>query len=312
MATHTDPLPSWTDGATKDRIVESVRALADEIPVERRIATFDNDGTLWCEAPMPAQLDFILKRMAAMTERDPSLLEHEPWTGAAKGDPTFLVGAINKHYAGDDSELQVAAGGILGAFAGYTVEDYEAASTAFLASAMHPTLGRPYTACVYRPMVELLQLLEANEFRTYIVSGGGRDFMRAIPSDIYGVPRHRLVGSTSALEYREDDTGSSVVHAAKLSIIDDGPEKAVQIWSHVGARPVIAGGNSNGDAEMLAFVDPSVASALRMLVRHDDADREFAYVTGAERAFETASQRGWLVVSMKDDWNQVFADASGS
>jgi hypothetical protein len=308
--TSPDPLPSWNEGRTKERILSSVQALADEVPAERRIATFDNDGTLWCEAPIPAQLDFIFRRLVDMTQRDPSLLELEPWKGAAAGDHRFIGGAINKHYAGDDSDLPVVLGGILAAFDGYSVEEYEAAAAAYLTSAKHPTIGLPFTACTYRPMVELLGLLRRNGFTTYIVSGGGRDFMRAIPSDVYGVPRERLLGSTASLVYREGDDGSTVVHGAKPSILDDGPEKPVQIWSHVGARPIVAGGNSNGDAEMLAFVDPTVPNALRMLVRHDDADREFAYMTGAERAFETADQQGWLVVSMKDDWNQVFAEGS--
>ena len=305
-----DPLPSWNDGATKRRILDSVKALASEVPAERRIATFDNDGTLWCEAPMPAQLDFILRRMAEMARENPSLGDREPWKGAATGDPSFIVSAINKHYEGDDSEVQVVLGAILAAFEGYSVEEYEAAAESFLAEASHPTLGLPYTACVYVPMVELLRLLHVNGFTTYIVSGGGRDFMRAIPPDVYGVPRARLLGSTASLVFREDAAGATVAHAAKPSILDDGPEKPVQIWSHAGARPVVAGGNSNGDVEMLAFVDPSITDALQLLVRHDDADREFAYSTGAQEAFETADRRGWLMVSMRDDWNRMFADGS--
>jgi len=213
---------------------------------------------------------------------------------------------VTKHYHGDDSDLPVLAAGVLQAFAGITVEEFEAQADAFLRSAQHPTLGRGYLACGYVPMVELLGYLAANGFRNYIASGGGRDFMRPISQELYGVPRQRVIGSSTSLAYQPDEVGGRIVRKPEADVLDDGPQKPVRIWSRVGRRPVLAAGNSNGDIPMLQFAAQPDRRCLRLLVLHDDADREFDYVVGAEQALQLASTRGWTVVSIKDDWATVF------
>ena len=198
------------------------------------------------------------------------------------------------------------AGGILAAYAGISVEDFEAQSDAFLRSAQHPTLGRGYLECAYAPMVELLGYLEANGFSNYIVSGGGRDFMRPISQDMYGIPRERVIGSSSTFAYTSDEHGGTITHKPEADYLDDGPEKPVRIWNRIGRRPLLAAGNSNGDVAMLEFTHHADKPTLRLLVLHDDAEREFDYTTGAEQALEQAEADGWTVVSIKNDWTTVF------
>jgi phosphoserine phosphatase len=306
-----DPLPSWREGASKQAVLEFVQRVTTEgspdfVPPPERVAVFDNDGTLWCEKPMPIQLDFILRRLVVMAEQDPALRTRQPWQAAYTRDYGWLGGVITKHYHGDDSDLPVLAAGVLQAFAGITVEDFEAQADAFLRSAQHPTLGRAYLACSYTPMVELLGDLETNGFRNYIASGGGRDFMRPISQEVYGVPRQRVIGSSVSLAYQQDGGGGKIVRKPEADVLDDGPEKPVRIWSRVGRRPLLAAGNSNGDIPMLAFAEQPGRPGLRLLVLHDDPAREFDYTAGAEQALQLASTRGWTVVSIKDDWATVF------
>ena len=274
-----DMLPSWRAGASRQAIVEFVQRVTAEgspqfVPAEERVAVFDNDGTLWCEQPMPIQLDFILRRLAAMADQDPSLRGRQPWQAASTKDYGWLGQVITKHYQGDDSELPVLAAGILQAFADITVEDFEAQADTFLRGAQHPTLGRGYLACSYRPMVELLEYLEANGFANYIASGGGRDFMRPISQELYGVPRQRVIGSSTSLAYEQDEHGGRIVRKPELDVLDDGPAKPVRIWSRVGRRPLLAAGNSNGDLPMLQFAERAGRPGLRLLVLHDDPARE--------------------------------------
>lgn len=298
-------LSTWRDGPAKQAIVEFVAA-ADTVPVEQRVAVFDNDGTLWCEKPVPIQADFILRRLAEMAEADPALRERQPWKAAHERDHAWLGAVMTEHYAGDDSNVKTLLGGILAAYAGIGVEDFEAQADAFLRTARHPTLERGYLACAYAPMVELLACLDANGFANYIVSGGGRDFMRPITQEVYGVPRERVIGSTTALAYASDERGGTITHTPKPDYLDDGPEKPVRIWSRTGRRPLLAAGNTNGDAEMLEFARHEDKPSLRLLVLHDDPEREFAYTAGAEQALERAGRDGWTVVSIKDDWVSVF------
>jgi phosphoserine phosphatase len=304
-------MPSWRDGATRRAIVAFVERVTGRdgsppVPVEDRLAVFDNDGTLWCEKPMPIQLDFILRRFVQMAEADAALRGHQPWKAAYERDYGWLGGVIDRHYAGDDTDVGVLLGGVLAAFEGIDVDDFEARSSEFLHTAQHPTLGTPYLDVVYTPMVELLGYLAANGFSNYIVSGGGRDFMRPISFEAYGIPRQRVIGSATALEYTSNERGGTITHKAQADVLDDGPEKPVRIWSHTGRRPLFAAGNSNGDIPMLEFAHHDHKPTLRLLVVHDDAAREFDYVKGAERAIERAAAEGWTVVSMKDDWATVF------
>jgi hypothetical protein len=270
---------------------------------------FDADGTLWCEKPVPVEVDFILRRLAEQAKADAKLRDRQPWKSAYEHDNAWLGQAITEHYAGDDTKAKAFLGGVGAAFAGIGVEDFEAKSGSFLRTAKHPTLGRGYLETAYGPMVELLGYLEANGFTNHIVSGSGGDFMRPISQEVFGIPPERVVGSSSALEYASDDKGGTITHKAALAFLDDGPEKAIQIWTHVGRRPLLAGGNSNGDIAMLDFAQRPDRPSLRLLVLHDDAEREFAYTSGAEKALAEADKRGWTVVSMKDDFATVFAAA---
>jgi len=300
-------LASWNDGAARRAIVDFVeRTVAGGVPVDERIAVFDNDGTLWCEQPMPIQLDFILRRLVEMAEAAPNLRERQPWKAAYERDHAWLGGLMAEHYAGDDTNVKILAGGILAAYEGMSVEDFEAAADAFLRTASHPTLGRGYLECVYAPMVELLRYLDANGFANYIVSGGGRDFMRPIAQEVYGVPRDRVIGSASAFEYTSDERGGTITHKAAVDYLDDGPQKPIRIWSRTGRRPLLAAGNSNGDIQMLDYSRHDDRPYLRLLIRHDDGEREFDYTTGAEGALAKAAADGWTVASVKQDWATVF------
>ena len=304
-------LATWTDRDAKRAILDFLAAVRGEngspaVPVEERVAVFDNDGTLWCEQPVPIQMDFVLRRLVAMAKADPALRERQPWKAAHEGDHAWFSTVMAEHYAGDDHNVETLAGGIIAAHAGISVEDFEAQSGEFLRTTAHPTLGRGYLECAYAPMVELLGLLVENEFSTYIVSGGGRDFMRPISQEVYGVPRERVIGSALALAYEPGERGGRITRTAVPDYLDDGPEKPVRIWSRTGRRPLLAAGNSNGDVEMLDFTQHTDKPVLRLLVRHDDAEREFEYTTGADRALSRAADEGWTTVSVKDDWTTVF------
>ena len=307
-----NPLPSWSEGAAKQAILDFVRRVTeaggpDYVPLEDRVAVFDNDGTLWCEKPMPVQADFLLRRVGEMASADASLRERQPWKALAEHNYAWLNRAIAKHYGGDDSDLKQMEAGLQQAYAGTTVEEFEELVTGFVQTARHPTSGQPYTTCVYAPMKELLRYLQANGFTCYIVSGGGRDFMRPITQSAYGIPPERVIGSATALTY--DAGRHTIVSQAALDIFDDGPEKAVRVWSRIGRRPLLACGNSNGDIEMLDFAAGSTRRGLELVILHDDAQREFSYVAGAERAIDRATRSGWTVVSIKNDWSSVFDDA---
>jgi phosphoserine phosphatase len=304
----------WNATRTRGEIEDFVERVtrsdsADFVAREDRIAVFDNDGTLWPEKPMPIELGFILERLVAMADADPSLRQQQPWKAATEKDYGWLANAITKHYHGDDSDVRTLIGAILRAFEGMDVEEYQASASRFLHQMAHPTLKRGIVQCGYAPMIELLRYLEENGFTTYIASGGDRDFMRVVTEEMYGIPAERVVGSSNALRYIADDSCGSVAYLAKPDVFDDGPAKPVRIWSRTGRRPIFACGNSNGDLQMLQFAGGK-HTAFRMLVLHDDPQREFDYSAGAEKALEIAHARGWSVASMKQDWNTVFTSAS--
>jgi phosphoglycolate phosphatase-like HAD superfamily hydrolase len=304
-------LSTWADGPARKAIVEFVNKTtgadgSEAVPVDERVAVFDNDGTLWCEKPLPIQADFILRRLAEMAEADPALRDRQPWKAAYEQDHAWLSSVMTDHYAGDDTNVKTLLGGILAAYAGMSVEDFEAGSDAFLRSAQHPTLGRGYLECAYAPMVELLAYLAENGFANYIVSGGGRDFMRPVTQELYGVPRERVIGSAVALAYASNGQGGTITHTPKPEYLDDGAEKPIRIWSRTGRRPLLAAGNTNGDIQMLEFAEQDDTPFLALLVKHDDGDREFDYTTGSEQALERAAGDHWTVVSVKDDWATVF------
>ena len=303
-------LHSWKDTKTKQDILDFVAAVTDEssadyVPPAERIAAFDNDGTLWCEKPMYIQLDLLLRKLAGQAESDSSLQSQQPWKAAWEKDFDWLGGAMTKHYQGDDSDLQVLLGGIVSLAADQAVERVEAEAKDFIENERHPTLGLTYQNCIYQPMLDLIQYLEANGFSNYIVSGGGRDFMRGFVPDLYGIPRERVIGSTVAYRFVENADRGEIIQQAELDVIDDGPDKPVQIWNVIGRRPILVAGNSNGDLPMMTFAG---GPALRLLVVHDDAEREFDYVAGAENVITTARTKGWTMISMKDDFKVVFAE----
>jgi phosphoglycolate phosphatase-like HAD superfamily hydrolase len=307
----TSDLPGWRDGTAKETIIGFVERTCSgggsaAVPVEERVAVFDNDGTLWCEKPMPIQLDFILRRLTEMAEAQPELRERQPWKAAHERDDGWLGSLMAEHYAGNDTNVRALAGGILAAYAGISVEAFEEQADSFLRSAQHPTLGRGYLECAYAPMVELLGYLKANGFSNYIASGGGRDFMRPITYELHGAPRERVIGSSSTFVYTSHEHGGSITHQPEADYLDDGPEKPVRIWNRTGRRPLFAAGNSNGDIPMLQFTHHADKPTLRLLVLHDDGDREFAYTTGAEQALTQAEADGWAIVSIKNDWTTVF------
>jgi phosphoserine phosphatase len=289
----------WREGAAKGAILSFVRSVTELgpgfVPPAQRIATFDNDGTLWCEKPLYVQADFIFRKWKAMVAADPSLAAEQPYKAVVDGDRAWLAGMLD--------HVPELLKGLGAAFGGITTEAFETQVKGFFTDARHPTLGTPYTQVGYRPMLELVAFLETNEFKVFICTGGGRDFVRVVGEEMYGVPRERVIGSGPMLEFRD---GALYRTAGVEQPIDDGPGKPVHIWTRTGRPPLFAGGNSDGDIEMLA------SARFGLLVHHDDAEREFAYDVLAERALAEAAQRGWTVASMKDDFATVFEGVAPS
>jgi len=291
----TDPpdLPSWNDGAAKGAILEFLRSVTTPgdsfVPAAERIAAFDNDGTLWCEKPLYVQADFIFRRFKEMVRDDPRRAEEQPYKALVEGDTAWLADVY--------AHVPELVKGVTEAFGGITTEAFDAAAREFFTTATHPTLGMPYTETAYRPMRDLIGLLEANDFKVYICSGGGRDFVRAVSEQVYGLPPERVIGSATKIEYRDGDLYRA---SGVEQPIDDGPGKPVHIWTRTGRKPLLAGGNADGDVAMLE------TARFALLVHHDDAEREFAYDEGAERALAAANAHGWTVISMKEDFKTVF------
>jgi phosphoserine phosphatase len=313
----TGPLRTWRDGSTKTSIVNFVdrvtaQGTPDFVAPEDRIAVFDNDGTLWCEKPLPVQMDFLLRRIDEQAMQDESLRDKQPWKAVFNKDYKWLSDVITKHYNGDDSNLKLMAGGLLRAYSGETIDSFAEKASEFMASCQNPGLKLPYLSTAYAPMVELLQYLKANGFTNYIVSGGGRDFIRTIGEKLYGIPDQRIIGSSVALEYRVENGIGYVYHTPQLEIFDDGPAKAVRIWSRIGKRPIFAGGNANGDIQMLEFTAHPSRPSHCIVVNHDDNDREFAYTAGAEKLIDTAEAKEWTIVNVRDDWQIVFGESTSS
>jgi hypothetical protein len=313
LAAHTpiqaqDPLPSWNDGKTKESIVEFVAKVTKEgspdfVPVAERIATFDNDGTLWAEQPMYFQLLFALHRVGVLAPQHPEWKTKEPFASLLKGD---VKGALA---GGEPAIAQI----VVVTHAGMTTAEFEKIVADWIATAKHPKFKRPYTECIYQPMVELLAYLRANGFKTFIVSGGGIEFMRPWTEKVYGVPPEQVVGSSIKTKYEMRDGKPVLMRLPEINFIDDKTGKPVGINQHIGRRPIAAFGNSDGDQQMLEYTQGGGGARLMMLVHHDDAVREFAY--GAESKIGTfsdalmaeAKKSNWAVISMKDDWKKIFA-----
>lgn len=305
---HITPLPSWNDTATRRTIIEFVESVAtgpDPVPVAERVAVFDNDGTLWSEKPLVVQLHYVIGQWQAAAKEDPSLAEKQPFKAAVTGDLSWIGGAVEKHYLGDDSDLKTMIASLVGMTDGVDVDAYAASVNEFFRDVRHPVLDVPYSRVVYEPMRELMRYLESHGFTCYIVSGGERDFMRNVTEEYYGVPPERVVGSAFGLTYDED--ARKVRYTAGLEFFDDGPMKPVRIWSRIGRRPLLACGNSNGDLPMLQFAVGADESrrGLALLVHHDDHSGrgDQPYDKGAENALAADDV---TVISIAEDWSQVF------
>lgn len=305
-----NPLPSWNDTPNRRAIVDFVSAVTDESGVDyrppaERVAVFDNDGTLWCEQPM-VQGVYSMGKLAAAAESDPSLASKQPYKAAVTGDSTWVNQAVAKYYNGDMTDAKVLGAALTEAF-NMTVEEFEADAAAFLGTAHHPTFDVPYTNMTFLPMIELLDHLRANGFTVYMTSGGGRDFVRPIGEQIYGMTPDQVIGSAVKETFVVDATGAHIMRTGELDFISDGPGKPTHIWNRTGRRPILAAGNANGDIPMLQYATKQQGRTLGLLVHHDDDARDPAYDAGCEKAFAAAVDNGWHLVSVKDDWKQVYS-----
>jgi phosphoserine phosphatase len=304
--TATDPLPSWNDGEVKQAILDFVAratdpASPDFVAEAERIATFDNDGTLWAEQPLYFQLFFAIDRVKALAPEHPEWSTRQPFKAVLEGDMEALLGA------GEHGLIEV----VMATHAGMTTKEFEEIVSDWLATATHPTTGRPYTEMVYQPMLEVLDFLRASGFKTFIVSGGGIEFMRPWTETIYGIPPEQVVGSSIKTVFEVRDGEPVLVRLPEMSFIDDKAGKPVGINSHIGRRPIAAFGNSDGDFQMLEWTTAGDGARLGVLVHHTDGERESAYdreshIGRLDRGLDEADARGWIVVSMKDDWKRVF------
>lgn len=309
----TDPLPSWNAGASKQAILDFVRASTTPgtsmfVPAPERIAVFDQDGTLWVEQPMYTQVAYCLDRVPVIAAANPALKEQEPFKTVLSGDRTALARLTAK-------DVEVIA---LATLSGMTVDEFREDVAKWLATASDPRWKRPYTELTYQPMHEVMELLRANGFKIFIVTGGGQDFVRVYAEKTYGVPPEQVVGSADTTKFTHDKSGAPVLmKEPKLLLFNDGPGKPEGIHLVIGRRPVAAFGNSGGDQQMLEYTGAGSKAHLCMLVLHDDKEREYAYGpaeglpdskvgTFGPALFDAAKKNGWSVISMKRDWKQVF------
>jgi len=301
-----DPLPSWNDTAPKKAIIAFVEKVtkegsADFVPPNQRIAAFDNDGTLWCEKPLPAQMFFTLDRVKALAPQHPEWKTKEPFASVLKGD---VKGALA---GGEHAILEMMAA----THTGMTTAEFEKIVTDWIATAKHPKYGRPYTECVYQPMLELVAYLRANGFKTFIVSGGGIEFMRPWAERVYGIPPEQVVGSSGKLKFEMRDGKPVLVKLPEINLINDKEGKPIGIQTYIGRRPIAAFGNSDGDLPMLQWAAAGSGSRFCLYVHHTDAEREYAYdrkdsLAWLDKGLDEAVAKGWTVVSMKDDWKSIF------
>lgn len=302
-----DPLPSWNEGATKKSIVDFVTKTttagsADFIPVADRIACFDNDGTLWSEQPMYFQMAFVMDRVKALAPQHPEWKDTQPFKAAIEGDvQTALSG-------GEKSMVDM----LIATHAGTTTEEFNKIVKDWIATSRHPKTNQPYTEMVYKPMLELLAYLRSNGYKTYIVSGGGIDFMRPWTESVYGIPPEQVIGSSLKLKYEMRDDGPVVYRLPEVNFINDKAAKPVGIEQHIGRRPVFTAGNSDGDYEMLQWTSTATGyPRFGMLVHHTDEVREWAYdrtshIGKLDKGLNDAPKYNWLIVDMKQDWKKLY------
>jgi phosphoserine phosphatase len=305
VETRAEPLASWKDGATRTAVMDFVEAVsnpesADFVPRAERIAVFDNDGTLWSEKPAYFQLFFALDRIRALAPLHPEWKETQPFKAALEGDTKTLAKGGHRAIA----EL------IMASHAGNTTEEFAEIVEDWLETARHPRLDRPYTDLVFQPMLELLDYLRANGFSTWIVSGGGIEFMRPWAEEVYGIPPEQIVGSSIKTQFEIRDGEPVLVRLPEINFIDDKAGKPVGINQHIGRRPIAAFGNSDGDLQMLQWTTAGAGRRLGVIIHHTDEEREWAYdkdshVGRLDEALKQAERNGWVVVDMESDWSRV-------
>jgi len=306
MASAADPLPSWNDGAVTQAIIQFVKEVTDQaspkfVPPARRIAVFDNDGTLWVEHPMYTQLAFALDRVKTLAPKHPEWREKPPFKYVLDNNLPALAAS------GKPGLMEL----IMATHAGMTTQEFEKIVEDWLATARHPRFKRPYTELVYQPMLELLGYLRAHGLKTFIVSGGGVEFMRPWTKKVYGVPPEQVVGSSIKTKYELKNGQPVIVRLPEIDFIDDKAGKPVGINKFIGRRPLAAFGNSDGDLEMLQWTAAGPGARLMLLVHHTDAQREYAYDRQThfgrlDKALDDARQQGWVVVDMQKDWKRIF------
>lgn len=304
--TKTDPLPSWNEGASKTNIIEFVQAVTEQsspdyVPPAERIATFDNDGTLWSERPVYFQLYFAIDRVKQLAPQHPEWHNTQPFKAVLEDDMQTLAAS------GEKGLLQL----IMATHAGMTNDEFTAIVKQWLATARHPWFNRPYNELVYQPMLELLAYLRANQFKTFIVSGGGIEFMRPWTEQVYGIPPEQVVGSSIKTRLEIIDDQPVLMRLAEINFIDDKAGKPVGINQHIGRRPIAAFGNSDGDLQMLQWTAAGEGKPFMLLVHHTDAQREYAYdrnshIGKLDKALDVAERSGWTVVDMKQDWKVIY------
>jgi phosphoglycolate phosphatase-like HAD superfamily hydrolase len=303
----TDALPSWNDGTNKTAIVDFIKRTtteggADFVPVPQRIATFDNDGTLWTEQPIYFQIAFAMDQVKALAPQHPEWRTEQPFKAVLENNMEALAAA------GEKGLLQIVAA----THTGMTVAEFENTVRQWIETARHPRFNRPYTDLVYQPMLELLAYMRANGFKTFIVSGGGIEFMRPWVEKVYGIPPEQVVGSSGVVKFRlKPDGKPELVKEPKVEFVDDGPGKPVGINRFIGRRPVFAFGNSDGDQQMLEWTAGGDGLRFMGIVHHTDAQREYAYdreshIGKLDKAWDEATKRGWIVVDMKADWKVIY------
>jgi phosphoglycolate phosphatase-like HAD superfamily hydrolase len=306
VALAAEPLPSWNDGTAKRAIVSFVEKVtkpggAEYVHPAERIAVFDNDGTLWSEQPMYFQLFFVIDRIKALAPKHPEWKRKEPFASVLRGDTRATLAG------GEKALLEL----VMATHAGMTTEEFEKIVLDWLAAARHPRFNRPFTDLVFQPMLELLNYLRANGFETYIVSGGGIEFMRPWTERVYGIPPEQVIGSSIKVKYEPRDGKPVLVRLAQVDFIDDKAGKPVGIHKFIGRRPIAAFGNSDGDLQMLQWTAAGAGPRFVLLVHHTDAEREWAYdrkshVGRLDKALDEAAAKGWTVVDMKKDWRVIY------
>jgi haloacid dehalogenase-like hydrolase len=301
-----DALPSWNDGAAKQAIIAFVQSVTSEgsatfVPVADRVAVFDNDGTLWSEQPMYFQLAFALARVKALAPKHPDWKTTQPFKGVLENDMKAALAG------GERSVMEIMAA----SHAGVTTDEFTAAVTDWLKSARHPRFKRPYTELVYQPMLEVLTYLRANGFKTYVVSGGGVEFMRVFAEQVYGIPPEQVIGSRIKMQYAMRNGKAELLRLPQIDFIDDKEGKPIAINAMIGRRPIMAFGNSDGDFQMLEWTTSGSGPRFGLIVHHTDAEREWAYdrmshVGRLLRGLDEAPKLGWTVADMKKDWNAIY------